>query len=634
MSELDSIVSCAIHPALGIARVGKSKIANYLAPEVPGANAEPGETGFKDAHGNIKREAARFRVFGYATDGSLVKEITSNDAHIVWRVHMSNRKAAWYAFENALDLGSFAKPAGFRNKDTVDRQSLVLDPGSCRLEGSNDSASVDATAFGSLNWHLGDLLTDGQGRLIVLGGHGESRSATGSPPMTFANNDGWIDDTSDGPVRATVTLRNAANTVIEAEPAMVAVCPPNYGQGLRGVVTMYDVVEDLFVREFGWRLPTEISYWRDIYPIFERLCGLAAVNAGAFFLFGPGSPSNFLDPDLQEKLSDPSTASGPVRERIFRWFRVPRPGNPDKPAIPPIYGDLFGDFDTEPGADLSITQLQYSRLERWSRGDFVADPADHAKPPASIDDLPLAERPHALDRAHLENILGGPFHPGIELTWTMRLPSMWKKPFRLNVNAEGVHPRLDWGQQLTPQIALAPDGPFSASGPGTLTCFLGIPWQTDEASCDAGYEFGTYLPLPSFWGARVPNHVLPEPAYARFLDTSIPVAQRFKHLNLRSPWLRFFSTQYLSRIRTMVAEWDNLGIVVAKPAPGDASQFGVNDRVYVETEVDGALKINDSTHEQLLIAEGVKSRTQADAAGVAPTPVKPSARRTFHRGSV
>jgi hypothetical protein len=633
MPELKHIVSCAIHPAVGIARVGKSVLAHYLAPEVPGANADPGPTGFKDVNGNTKREAVRFRIFGYAADGSIVKEITSADAEIVWRVHISNRKPAWYAFENALDLGRFAKPAGLRNANIADRRSLVLDPGPRRLVGPNASASVDTTALGGINWHLGDLLTDSSGRLIVLGGHGESRSIDGTPPTTFANNNGWIDDTSDGPVRATVMLRDSANAVIEADPAMVAICPPNFGQGLRGVVTMYDVVVDLFAREFGWELPSEISYWRDIFPIFERLCGLAGVNAGAFFLFGPGSPSNFLDADLQKRLMDSSDASARDRENIFRWFRVSHPAKQDKSAIPPIYGDLFGDFDNEPGAALAVTPLQYSNLERWSRGDFVIDQSHSSRPSESIDDLLLADRPHALDRAHLENILGGPFHPGIELTWTMRLRSMWRVPFRLNIVAENDEPRLDWGPTLTPEIALSPDGPFSTCGPGTLTCFLGIPWQTDEASCDAGYEFGTFLPLPTFWAARVPNHVMPEPAYTRFMDSSLPIAQRFKHLNLRSPWLRFFSTQYLSRIKTMVAEWDNLGIVSARPAPPDAAHFGLGDTFYVETEVDPALKIADATLEQLLIAEGAKPATKSAAAGL-EQPAQPSGRRTFHRGSV
>ena len=44
---------------------------------------------------------------------------------------------------------------------------------------------------------------------------------------------------------------------------MVAVTPPSYGQGLYGVVTMYDVVYDLFCRDerFGVQPPAKPSFW-------------------------------------------------------------------------------------------------------------------------------------------------------------------------------------------------------------------------------------------------------------------------------------------------------------------------------------------------------------------------------------
>ena len=104
MSDLDRITSCAIHPALGVAQIGRSPTDFYLAPEVPGGDANPGS--FKDANGHTKREGARFRVYGYAADRSVVKELTLADADILWRVHVANRKAAWYNFEKRLILGS------------------------------------------------------------------------------------------------------------------------------------------------------------------------------------------------------------------------------------------------------------------------------------------------------------------------------------------------------------------------------------------------------------------------------------------------------------------------------------------------------------------------------------------------
>jgi len=69
-----------IHPAIGIARVGDSPTSFYLAPEQAGqlpiecdqdGNAvikdgkEQPISKFKDAQQRVRRQAARFRVYGY-----------------------------------------------------------------------------------------------------------------------------------------------------------------------------------------------------------------------------------------------------------------------------------------------------------------------------------------------------------------------------------------------------------------------------------------------------------------------------------------------------------------------------------------------------------------------------------------
>ncbi len=64
--------------------------------------------------------------------------------------------------------------------------------------------------------YLGELKTDEAGRLIVLGGHGKTGSVPGAKITTFANNDGWHDDTADGPVTATVSI---AGRAIPVDPA-------------------------------------------------------------------------------------------------------------------------------------------------------------------------------------------------------------------------------------------------------------------------------------------------------------------------------------------------------------------------------------------------------------------------------
>src|SRR5689334_10538118 len=71
------IARVAIHPAIGIARVGNSLESFFYGPEVPGTLPHaPG--GFKDANGAIARQAARFRVFGFDRDGKVVRELTAH----------------------------------------------------------------------------------------------------------------------------------------------------------------------------------------------------------------------------------------------------------------------------------------------------------------------------------------------------------------------------------------------------------------------------------------------------------------------------------------------------------------------------------------------------------------------------
>ena len=619
---MEEVARYVIHPGLGIARVGNSPGDYFLGPEAPGQVPQP-EGGFKDAAGRIKRQAARFRIYGVDKNGRAVREITAADGEITWRVHLANRKAAWYQFLNAMDLGpKYAKTAPLRNASLTgkERRQLVIDPGPRSITGVSQHGRAyqfDSGTFLGRSVPLGELRTDKAGRLLVLGGFGRSASSAGKPATTFANNDGWHDDTSDGPVRATIRM---GGKQFEAEPAAVAVTPPNYGQGLYGPVTMYDVVYDLFCRDpkFDLQAPERPSFWRHVFPIFERLAHTSWVNSGVNVLFGLGSPSDLTAPELLARLSDPSAASQPLRTSYFAWFRDPAAaaGKEQQEQIPPFYGDAFGDYAHVGMDDLAVTPTQHSWLRQWAKGNFDADPA-HRQRPATLADYPLAERPHALDEAALESCLGGPFHPGIELTWTLRVASLWKAPFRLRILKEGVEPKMGYGPSLTPAEALGPGGVVESSGPGTLTWWLGVPWQTDEASCLSGYEVGTYLALPSFWAARVPNQVLSERSYSRVLDADLPAAQRLKHLFYRLAWLRYFGPDRLTRLNDNVAEWHKLGIVVPQDGPADHAEHGLPEQLWVETGLAEEFLKADPTWEQVLIAERLPHAPADAAAGVA-----------------
>jgi L-lysine epsilon oxidase-like protein len=611
MSDQNTIVRYAIYPGIGIARVGNSPDEYFIGPEAPGEVSQP-DGGFKDSAGRIKRQAARFRIYGLNEAGEAIREITANEAEITWRVHVANRKAAWYQFQNAMDLGKFSITAALRNKTITgtDRKKLIIDPGPRKISGRSthgDSYQFDTGEFMGTKVPLGELRTDEEGRLIFLGGFGHSASFDHKPATTFANNDGWHDDTSDGPVRATVKIDG---NEFEAEPAMVAVTPPSYGPGLFGVVTMYDVVFDLFSRDpkFGPPTSTRPSFWRNIFPIFERLVDSQWVNGGINFLFGDGSPSDLTEPNLLDKLSSPAEEHRPLRTSYFNWFRDPANATaaqePEK--LPPFYGDAFGDFSDLGMDDLALTPTQYEWLKRWAEGDFDNDPSHRDRPP-TLDKYPIAAQPHALDEANLESCLGGPFHPGIELTWPLRVASMWKEPYRLNVLPEDQEPNMDYGPNLSPVDAMGPGGIVETSGPGTLTWWMGVPWQTDGASCLSGYELGTFLPLPSFWAARVPNQVLSERSYRRMLDDNLPLAQRFKHLFYRVDWLRYFGPDYKTRINDNVAKWHKLGIITAREGSADHPAQGLPARLWVETGLAAEFTKSDPTWEQVRIAERLMS---------------------------
>ena len=66
------IVSAAIHPAIGIARIGDSASGYFVGPEVVDPASEKPEF-YRDDAGALKRQAARFRIYGYNAAGEVVR---------------------------------------------------------------------------------------------------------------------------------------------------------------------------------------------------------------------------------------------------------------------------------------------------------------------------------------------------------------------------------------------------------------------------------------------------------------------------------------------------------------------------------------------------------------------------------
>lgn len=622
----DLIVRASIHPAIGFARVGNSRDEFYLGPEIPGGGPIAPD-GYKDPAGAIKRQAARFRVYGLNSNGEIVRELTEAEAEIKWTVHLANKKAAWYDFHTALDIPE-AIPTKRRNASYQGsmRKDLVVDPGPRQVSGKRKHAVFNSGKFLGSRMYLGELRTDDQGRLLVLGGRGRSFSPAGNPLYTFANNEGWIDDTSDGPVMARVRLRDRELAV---DPAWVVVGPPNYAPGIAACCcTLFDVVHQTMLDSGLVPGAGQVTFLADIFPIFQRLADLQWVNQGMLDRYGWGSPEDFLSLEYLARLSDPSPQNASFRQSLFARFRNPNYEVLQKgeDLLPPMYGDAITLPPTTPRAYHAFQPFQYQAIERWAAGDFVMGVAGPVVD--ELESLPISIQGAALDRAALEACLGDAFHPGCEVTWPIRHPQMYQSPYRLKhaidpslelstkgeddrdarhmkVRAGGQdEPRRasavklsngrereepDYGDMLTPEVVLAPTGPLDGSYPGSLSRWMAVPWQTDTISCNSGYQYQAEpvdFYLPTFWPARVPNHVMTERNYHDVLNESLSIEERRQAFGSREFFFRNLDDgNHLAALNQMVEQWPRLGVVTEQPGPDD-SRFPAFFQVETDNELE------------------------------------------------
>lgn len=591
------IVKAAIFPAIGIARVGNSPEEYFIGPEVTTPQNLPADA-YKDATGALKRQAARFRIYGLNEAGIPVKELTDQNAKITWRVEIANKKAAWYEFETAMDIPQ-AVPVGLRNPDVEDRESLKIMPKPREITGRNvqgPAYAFDDGEFMGEKVYLGELRTDEEGRLLFLGGHGVSNSPwPNNPPTTFANNNGWHDDVSDGPVDATVVY---AGEELPVEGAWVATCPPNYAPDLVGIQTMYDVIFDtldapntgsagLYLKE-----KSKPSFQTDILPLLQQFSQMQWVNKGFYESYGYQQNYDFQDERLLRKLSTiTKDERGKVddqyqeaRRIIFNYFRNPEGKSVDPRLWPWFYGDDVG--GTSHNAYFSVTRTHYAYLRQWMEGKFKQDYDPDYRGPATLEDIKSpVEQAKMLTKSALHYCLGGPFHPGCELTWPMRMAGMYTGPFRIRRRSAN-NPEPKYGPTLDPapfQAGASSVSPLPEfwNGPGDLTRWMATPWQTDTSSCRSGYtsEYDPYI--PTFWPARVPNNVLSEKDYQTVMDEDQPREERLRAFNRRVTWFRVLGRYYLQQIDNMTKIFGDLGVVGYKPGPENDPDFPA--AMYVES---------------------------------------------------
>jgi hypothetical protein len=222
-----------------------------------------------------------------------------------------------------------------------------------------------------------------------------------------------------------------------------------------------------------------------------------------------------------------------------------------------------------PRQHVAISPTQYRILQLWVDGKFADDWNANSTAPGKLADVALADQAAMLDRAALEFCLADAFHPGCEMTWPVRHASMYMTPFRFRHRQPSDGPEPDYGTQLTPEMIMQPNGLLYGQSPGSISRWMAVPWQTDTASCRSGYYAGygpRYDPyVPTFWPARVPNHVLTEASYQLAIDETKPRDERVKAFNQRAMWLRVLSQNYLEAIAEFIDDFGKMGVVASRP---------------------------------------------------------------------
>ncbi|GHG67288.1 LodA/GoxA family CTQ-dependent oxidase [Comamonas sp. JC664] len=628
-----------IHPAIGVARVGDSE-EYYLGPEEAGGL--PQELGggdvtvFRDGQQAMRRQAARFQIHAYDAPGANGRRVQPGEGGIKdirWTVHLANKKAAWYEFQQQLGAdgnyepqGTPLKPHPLRNPIVQgdERGSLIIDPGprsvACRGDqGLSTTADFGknapggyATSFPPANLvpensditTLGQLIADGQGYLLTLGGYGKSGASThynltssllsdwadnpdllaavdgsqdrltqllqalkaiadigydteaqfdaaidavladpasgllqGEAPGVrkfitdnayaqprldaYANNPFWWDDVSDGPVTATLVMDDGSEHEVDF-PAWVFVGPPAYAPQILNIISLYDTLFDTFVRARNLRPDIyqggafndayTPNFQADILPILSRPAAYEWVSD--IGPLGNGKHDAFQ--------------GGALPPRFIQHIRNPQDVNVFTPDLMP---KMAGDnplSDYRPRTFLSLTETQYFFLQQYSQGRV-----DHGPPPAPESDGAR------LDRAVLDNCVGGAFCPGIEVTWIARDANFFMEDPAAGIRFKHRPPSghgLQWNTNPNDGKGLEP---------GDASKYMAQPWQADFNECANQPIQGNSL---WWWPAQ-------RPYYVNYLDENDQWQQGY--------WTRPEDSNFV-KDEDMVFHWKRLGFILRR----------------------------------------------------------------------
>ena len=364
--------------------------------------------------------------------------------------------------------------------------------------------------------NLGDLNNAVQGATGTSQWNTQIATAAAQPRIdTYANNDYWYDDVSDGPVTAVVTTASGNLTV--DSPAWVLVGPPAYAPQIVNMVNLYDTIYDVAVREMNYRPALYANGKFDETYKPNRKAEIAPI------LSRPAAYAWVADIIAQGQSAHTAAAGYGTGGRPSGFFKFLRP--PDDFFSSGLMPQLAGDDPINQVRNyLTLTETQYFLLSQFSKGIV-----DNSEPQES---LGPGEQ---LDRAVLQNCVGGPFCPGIEMTWISRNTMIYSEPFRIK------HKPLPPGNVLSLCEDLS-----QGMEPGDLSRYMALPWQADFNECsDQGLDDNSVW----WWPAQRPYMVYPDAASSD-----------------QVPWTRSsdqvpLGFQFPEDVQ-MVYHWNNLGFII------------------------------------------------------------------------
>ncbi|MDY8136907.1 LodA/GoxA family CTQ-dependent oxidase [Aquimarina sp. 2201CG5-10] len=417
-----------IFPTIGISRVGSSKTDFFLSPEKTDSKGIEIDSGgneielseYKDTNGLIKRQGCRFRVFKFDEDTKEYKPIEENlQEQVVWSVNLVNKKSAVVRpFSNMRPPNSPPSPPLQVKQNSAE---FEINGGINEISGKNTNPKEFAGRYKDTSVILGDIRTDKNGNLIVLGGYGISGSPSGSPvgpqpdPQTgervktssnnFYYNEDWYDDTSDGFVKAKI---NIDGEEIEIDGAWIIVAPPDYAPLVKGVVTLYDVIQQTNSED----LDVPNTYFnRDIKPMIDRFSSHKWVHKADY------------DIDISlDQMIDSSVNGRQYRIEVVRKIRK-------------IENYL---------SQYKLTDIQKAHLRNYASGNFKLNINENSS------------SGNFLTKLSLDSTIGQGFFPGIEGGIILKNPDIYKSEFTIN------HDKVNSGE---------------------ITGLMALPWQADFLEC-------------------------------------------------------------------------------------------------------------------------------------------------------